>query len=96
MNTDALTENSEAAILNRVIDPEAPTLTPDAARSILALGFRQADIDRMNQLAEKNRQGKLTAEEDAALNNYLHVGRFIGLVQAKARKSLQQHTGIAS
>ena len=96
MTTDSMTANTEAAILTRVIDPETPTLSPDAARSILALGFPQKDIDRMNALAEKNRQGKIVPDEDAELNNFLHVGRFIALVQAKARKSLQQHSGVAS
>lgn len=95
MATEIPIANTEAAILSRVIDPEVATLSLEAARSILSLGFPQSDIDRMNELAAKNRGGTLSSAEDAELNSYLHVGRFLALIQAKARKSLQQHAGAA-
>jgi hypothetical protein len=52
------------AILRRVIDTDQPYLSADAARDILRLDFSKADRRRMNELAAKNRAGKLTAVED--------------------------------
>jgi hypothetical protein len=88
--------NSEAAILARIIEPDAPTLSVDAARSILALGFRRRDITRMNKLAAKARAGPLKPKENAELDGYLHVGRFLALVQVKARRSLRKRDKAAS
>lgn len=81
--------NLEAAILTRLIAPAAATLSPEAARSILDLAFDRQDLTRMNSLAKKNQSGKLTAAEEADFESYLRVGRFLALVQAKARHSLQ-------
>jgi hypothetical protein len=55
--------HSETAILNRVLGAPALRFSPEAARSILEWKFDQVDIDRMNTLAEKNRQGALTETE---------------------------------
>jgi hypothetical protein len=48
-------ENSEAAILSRVISPDNANLFPDAANSILQISFPRTDLDRTNFLAEKAR-----------------------------------------
>jgi hypothetical protein len=84
-----MTTNSEAAIFSRVLEPEKPMLSPDAARSILALDFTAADRDRMNQLSAKARGGELTADENEELDNYLRVGDLLAIMQSKARRSLQ-------
>jgi hypothetical protein len=55
----AMTVDSQAAILSHVIASPNPHLSPDAARFILSLTFDQADRDRMDELAEKARQGTL-------------------------------------
>ena len=51
------------AILRRVVDPNEPCLSREAARDILRLDFSKRDGRRMNHLAAKNRRGELTAEE---------------------------------
>ena len=84
----------ESAILSRIIAPKEGTLSPEAARSMLGLGFSQEDLSRMNRLAVKARAGKLTSAENDVLDSYLRVGRFVALVQAKARQSLQDSTGL--
>jgi uncharacterized protein YnzC (UPF0291/DUF896 family) len=87
-------DDLEAAILSRVINPNASTLSAEAARSILVLGFPEADMARMNTLAAKARNGQLTAAEDDELESYLRIGRFLALIQTKARHSLQHYAGI--
>jgi hypothetical protein len=81
--------NSEAAIFSRVLEPEKPMLSPDAARSILALDFTTADRERMNALAAKASLGNLTPDENEELDNYLRVGDLLAIMQSKARRSLQ-------
>lgn len=43
----------------------------------------------MNQLAGKNRQGRIRPEEEEELNNFLRVGQLLGILQSKARQSLK-------
>lgn len=86
--SSATAETSEMAILRRVVDPEQPFLSEEAARAILRLDFHADDRARMNQLAEKNRAGKLTTTEEQELNGYIRVGQMLGILQSKARRSL--------
>ena len=51
---------SEVSILNRILRPEAPTFSTEAARDILALDYDPADKDRMRELSAKARAGTLT------------------------------------
>jgi hypothetical protein len=81
---------NEAEILSRVIAPEAPTLPPDAAMILLSFDFPKEDRDRMEQLAEKAREGTLSAEEQAEIDCYERVGHFLSLLRSKARLSLKQ------
>jgi hypothetical protein len=86
----APTEITEADILNQVIAPDQATLPEASARSILTLRFNKQAVDRMNELAERNRQGELAEAERAELEKYQRVGNFLNLLQAKARLSLAQ------
>jgi hypothetical protein len=83
-----MTTNTEAAIFRRILEPEKPMLSPDAARSILALDFAPVDRERMNFLAARARAGALTSDEDEELENYLLVGDLLAIMQSKARRSL--------
>jgi hypothetical protein len=87
---NSVTTNTEAEILSRVIAPGEPTFPPDTAKIILTFDFGKEDRERMNQLAEKAREGTLTAEEQVEIDCYERVGHFLSLLQAKARISLQQ------
>ncbi len=82
-------EATDVAILGRLLEPGKPTLSPDAARAILALEFGQRDRDRMHQLALKAQDGSLTAEETVEITNYERVGHLLSMMKSKARKSLK-------
>lgn len=43
----------------------------------------------MNELAAKNRAGRLSAAEDEELESYIHVGHMLGILKSKARKALK-------
>lgn len=82
------TMNAEAAILTRVIAPKMGDLSAQAAEALLGLAFPQSDIERMNELAEKNRRGEAGEQEIEELEHYSRVGNLINLLQSKARRSL--------
>ncbi len=83
------TDASEVAILNRILRPNAPTFSPEAAEDILTLDFDQADKERMRELSAKARAGTLTAKEDALAGKYELVGHLLNIMQSKARRSLK-------
>lgn len=81
---------TELEILSDVISPLEGTLSPDVACAILQWKFSTKQIERMNRLGERNRNGAITPDEREELERFIRVGGLINLVQAKARVSLQQ------
>ena len=77
---------TEAAILERIIEPATTDLTPVVARYLLALDFPAADRQRLEDLAAKG--GALSATEQEDLERYRYIGQFLDRVQAKARQVL--------
>ena len=85
--------SQESEILSRVVGPENPSFTPEVARSILELRFSDADVDRMNELLAKARQGTLSQEEESQLHGYLFVSAMVDLMHSKARLTLKNSAG---
>lgn len=75
-----------ADIFDRVIDPSNPTLTPEAAKAILNLGYCESDHIRMAELAAKSNEGTLTPEEKRELESYVFVGDVMAMMKSKARR----------
>ena len=86
---------TEADIFSRVIDPSNPTLTAEAARAILQLGYTDADHARMQLLARKSNEGTLSADERREFEGYVFVGDVLAMLKSKARASLQKHNPAA-
>ena len=76
---------TEAHILEQVVMSDQPGMSPESARAILDQRFDASALSRMNELAEKNRQGILTESERQEMEKYVRVGNFLNLMQAKAR-----------
>lgn len=87
--------SKEAAMLSRVIGPEHGNWPRQAAETILRFAFPARDVKRMNVLAAKARDGDLTSDEQSELESYMRVGRFLELIKAKARLSLQHQKSAA-
>jgi hypothetical protein len=81
---------SEADILSRVIRADQGTWSKAAAEAVLQFAFPSGDVQRMNALAAKAREGCLSSGEEAELENYRHAGRLLELLQSKARLSLKR------
>jgi hypothetical protein len=80
---------SDAEILEKVVMADQPGFSPEAAQAILNLRFEEPAKARMNELAERNRQGTLTEFERQEMDSYLRVGNLLNLMQAKARLALR-------
>jgi hypothetical protein len=88
MSAIPATVTSEMAILRRIVNPQRPFLSNEAARAVLEFKFGAADRRRIDDLAAKNREGAISREEEEELTNYLRVGQTLGILQSKARRTL--------
>jgi hypothetical protein len=84
------TASTPGAIWTRLLKPDHGDMAPEAARFFLDLSFDQHDLDRMEELATRNQEGKLSPEERAELMNYRQVGLELDLLRAKAMLTLKQ------
>jgi len=82
-------KSSEAAILDRVIRPDAGGWPRAAAKAILAVTFNARDRSRMSLLMEKAKAGNLSPREVEEVENYRHVGGLLELMKSRARRSLR-------
>jgi hypothetical protein len=92
MSSQITSPNTEAAILSRVIRVEDENLSRGAAEYLLSIRFGEHDVARMDELSELARQGKLTSQEQAELDSYLHVSNLLAVMQSKGRQALQRST----
>lgn len=79
----------EGTILRRVFRPELGDLPATAAHWLLTVDFAREDHARMADLLEKAREGDLTPDEEAELEDYGDVGRMLELLKAKAKVALR-------
>jgi hypothetical protein len=87
------TSDPELAIWERVFVPDPKNITPEQARFFLEVRFPQADLDRINELSAKASAGKITPEENADLDLYVHIGHLLSILKAKVRGRLKETTG---
>src|SRR5260370_40810268 len=74
--SETSTLDTESGILEQVIEPDTAGMSPEAAHALLRFQFNAAAVARMNELAEKNRQGTIAPSERALLERYVRVGNF--------------------
>jgi hypothetical protein len=82
------TRNTESAILARLIQSRTE-MDSHVAQYLLSLDFEPVDVDRMNLLAARSRDGEISPEEEAELDSYIHVGNLLAIMQSKARVYLR-------
>ncbi|MEZ6128972.1 MAG: hypothetical protein R3C59_09835 [Planctomycetaceae bacterium] len=77
---------TEAELFTRLLDQ--PGMSRELAESILEMKFRQTDVERMHQLAEKARRGNFSDEERLETERYDRVGAFVSMLKSRARVTL--------
>jgi hypothetical protein len=90
MSSQIASPNTEAAILARVIEVEEGDLSRSAAEYLLSVRFGEHDVSRMNELSELARQAKLTPQQQAELDSYIHVSNLLAVMQSKGRSALKR------
>jgi hypothetical protein len=85
------TDTSEAAIFARLFEGHNGNLSQLVAQKILDISFSKSDQERMEELAQRNQQGRLTAQDRDELSNYVKVGDLLAILHSKARQALKKH-----
>jgi hypothetical protein len=89
MKMTPVASKAEAELWMRILYPEAE-MSPQAASAILRLSFPKADVKRMRELSAKARDGRLTAEDHAEMDNFERVGSTLSILKSKARQVLKR------
>jgi hypothetical protein len=77
---------SEIAAFNRGVRPLLEIIVPDKAEAILAF---QAPIklqQRIEDLANRSNEGRLTTAERAEYTGYVRANKFVAILRRKARE----------
>ena len=82
---------SESDILNEMVSPDVQDFPPEAAYALLSLRFTSRAVERMDELAEKNRLDALSDVEKDEMAKFMRVGNLLSFLKAKARLSLSKH-----
>jgi len=85
--------SSSVEFLDRLLEPVGNALSPEAARKLIAL---KADNDaqaRIDELAERSNEGRLTPEERSEYETLIAAATVVGVLQAKARAVLAASSG---
>jgi len=81
--------NRTPTTLDRLVEPMVRTFTPDVARSLIQLRADPEVQARMDELAEKCNEGRLSSEEREEYETSIRFANYLAIIQAKARKMLK-------
>jgi len=82
--------NTEADILERIIQPDNEDLNLEMAQWLLSWRFTEPDRQRMTDLSDKASLGTLSSDERRELDGYLLMGHLLAIAHSKARRSLKR------
>jgi hypothetical protein len=80
----------DAPVLDRILDPLGRLLTPDVARNLVKLQFDPKAQTRIDKLARRCNEGRLSDKERREYETYVYAIDFIAILQAKARALLKR------
>jgi hypothetical protein len=81
----------DTPVLDQLLDPLGEIiLTPDVARKLVNYRFDAKAQSRIDKLARKCNEGKLTDQERREYETYVQTIDFIAILQAKARALLRR------
>lgn len=83
-----MSQTQQAVVLDRLLSPVSRCFTPEVARQLVALRAEPDVQERLDLLAGKCTEGRLSADERAEYELYVQAIDFIAILQAKARALL--------
>ena len=81
--------NHTTATLDRLVEPVVRIFTPEVARALINIRADPEVQARMDKLADKCNEGRLTSEEREEYETSIRFANYLAILQAKARKLLQ-------
>ena len=89
MKTAIIPESPGVAVWDHVMQFDE-AISPTAARALLKLKFTPPDVERMQDLAAKARQGKLTKTEAIEIDTFERLGCLFDILHSKSRRVLKR------
>ncbi len=80
-----------SANLDRLVEPVFRTFTTEVARALTQLRADPELQGRMDELAERCNEGRLTPEEREEYETSIRFSNYLAILQAKARRLLKEH-----
>jgi len=80
------------SVIDELLDPVARCFTVEVARQIAVLRADPKTQAHIDLLAAKANEGHLTDDERVEYQSYVEMIDIIGILQAKSRAILQQHS----
>jgi hypothetical protein len=80
----------DSAVLEEMLEPVSRCFGLETARALVGLRIGKRTQTRVEKLAEKCNEGRLTPNERAEYEAYVQASTLIGILQAKARRVLTQ------
>jgi hypothetical protein len=77
-------------ILEQMLEPVSRSFGLETSRAVAALQVSKRTQARVEKLAEKCNEGRLTTAERDEYEAYVQASTLIGILQAKARKALSK------
>jgi hypothetical protein len=75
----------EPSVLGRMLRPMTQGMSLELARELVALKAEEETQQHYEQLAEGRREGRLSAEQEAELQNIVQVNSVLSMLKAEAR-----------
>jgi hypothetical protein len=85
-----LQKTMHSTVLDRFLRPFADCLTPEVAQRIVDLQLDSQSQGRIDELAAKANEGKLTADERQEYEEFVEALDLMGILKARARTALAQ------
>lgn len=82
---------STHSVLDELLDPVGACLTPEVAERLTKLRAPVSVQKRMEELARKSQEARLSKQEQEEYDAFVSAGNFIAILQSKARKLLRDH-----
>ena len=76
--------------LDMIFEPLGHMLTPDVARKLVDWRLNAKATSRLDKLARKCNDGRLTDEERQEYESFVRALDFVAILQAKARQLLKK------
>ena len=89
MKTTAIPELPAVAAWDHVMHFEE-SISPTAARALLKVKFTPPDMERMQDLAAKARQGKLSMSEEIEIDTFERLGCLLDILHSKSLHVLKR------